>query len=234
MNNEEHRLPSQPLMEVLRTGGRVLSSTILVSKTYKSYIKEQMKRRELMICLRVLQDSSGLRFHGVASWFEFANCALTRECRNFLKQEPLATVLGHSTLSINVLHQLNVCTILERHLGSVRLFLRRHSVCISRESYHHGCGAMFVTDSLIEITSPHEFYMCTKKGSHDGEIDVVQLYLQTADNITNSALTGFNPTYYPSLWQALLVTLAYAVFEYFVIITNVYSMFSLKVVPSSH
>ena len=193
-----------------------------------------MKRRDLMICLRVLRDSSGLRIHGGASWFEFANCAFTRECSNFSKQAPV-TVLGHSTLSINVLHRLNVCIFMERHLCSVWLSTSRHSVCISRELYHHGCGAMVVSGSLIEVTSPYEFYMWFVKGSHDGEIDVVHLYLLAADNSnTNSALIGPSPTYYPSLWQALLVTLAYAVIEYFVIITNLYSVFSLKGVPSSH
>ena len=144
--------PYQPLMGALHTGGRVLPSTTLVSKTYKSYSKEQIKRRELMICLRVLRDSSSLLIHEVDSWFEFANCALTREfTESFLKQAPLATVLGHSTLSISVLHQLNVCISMERHLGSVWLSPPRHSVCISRELYHHGCGAMVVSGSLIDF-----------------------------------------------------------------------------------
>ena len=104
-------------MKAPHARGRALSSTTLVSKTYKSSIKEQMKRRGLMNCLRVLRDSSDLQVHGVVSWFEFANCAVTRECRNFLKQEPLVTVLVHSTLSINALHQLNVYTILKGHLS---------------------------------------------------------------------------------------------------------------------
>ncbi len=147
----------QPLIEVLRTGERVLPSTTLVSMRYKSPIKEQMNRRDLMICHRVLQDSSDLRVHGTPIWFEFADWKSTRGCRYFLKLAALVTHLDHRTLSINVTHQLNVEA--GMHLGSVWVYDRPHSVCISRASNNHGCGAMVVNDSLIGITSKDELFM---------------------------------------------------------------------------
>ena len=221
----------QPLVEVRHTEERVLPPTTLVSTTYKSYTKEQMKRRDLMICHRVLQDSIDLRVHGTPIWFEFVDWKSTRECRYFLKQEPCRTGLVHSTLSINVVHQFNVGSGSGNH-RPVWVIVRPHSVCIPRGSHDHGCGAMLVNDSLIGITSPYELYMWTTRVSHDGEIDMLRLYLHAADNSMNSAF-GLLPTYYPSHWQAMLVTLVHT-FDYFVIITNLCSMFSLKEVPPSH